>query len=81
VFHLWVNPLFVHILAGQKSFYLISRCIRSWLLKVAWQLHFPVCVDEVIVELLEHVDLSWRPQVQVDRLDLGNVRAETSVLT
>jgi len=80
VLHLWVNPFFVHILICQKSLHLIRRCLGSWLGKVAWQLPFPEAVDQVIVELLEGLNFSGGPQVEVDRLDLGDVGAETPML-
>ena len=78
--HLWVSPLFVHILVCQKSFHLIRRCLGSRLGKVAWQLSFPVAIHQVIVELLEDINFAGGPQVKVDRLDLSDVRAETSIL-
>lgn len=81
VLHLWVHPFFVHILVRQKSLHLLRRCLGSWLRKVAWQLSFPVAVDQVVVELLEGINFARGPQVKVDRLDLGDVGAETSMLS
>ena len=81
VLHFWVDPFFVYILVCHKSFHFIRRCLRSWLGKVAWQLSFPIAVDQVIVELLEGINFARGPQVKVDRLDLGDVGAETSMLS
>ena len=78
--HLWVYPLFVHILVCQKSLHFIRRCLGSRLGEVAWQLSFPVAVHQVVVELLEYINFAGGPQVKVDRLDLGDVRAKTSML-
>lgn len=81
VLHLRVDVALCHILVGQESSDLFVGSSTRWLHETLWQISLPVGVDEVIVHLVEDFDFAIRPQVKVDRFNLGYVCSELSVLT
>ena len=80
VLHLLVDPLFVYVLVSHEAHHFGVVRVRARLLEVAWQVGFPVRIDEGVGELLEGLSLARGPLVQINRLDFRDVRPETPVL-
>lgn len=81
ILHVGVDPALANILLSHEVFYLI-RC-RIWirLAIVVRHVSLPVGVYKRVAQVFEHVKFAGRPLVQIHRLNLADVRAETPVLT
>ena len=81
VLHFFINKSLVYILICQKTLHFLTWHISTRFYKRRRQICLPVGVDEVVVHGYKGIKLTFRPEIQVYWFDLGDVCAESSVLT
>ena len=76
-----VSPFLVHVFVRHEFRYFVVTGVWPWFAITLWQIFLTIKVDQMVAELLEHLDFSIRPPIEIDRFHFRNMNPKLSMNT